>query len=142
MINDIVDGISLALYEEFGEGYEIYTEDVEQDLNEPCFSIKPIMQSNTQRLGDRYFRGNLFCIYYFPKASIEECFDVEERLIDALEYITVNGDLLRGTGMHGETVDGVLTFILNYNLFVAKEPNVEPTMETFEQSIDVGKEDR
>ena len=44
--------------------------------------------------------------------------------------------------MHGETVDGVLTFILNYNLFVAKEPNVEPTMETFEQSIDVGKEDR
>ena len=39
MINEIIDGISVAINTEFGDDYEIYTESIEQGLEEPCFSI-------------------------------------------------------------------------------------------------------
>ena len=39
MINKILDAISNALNEEFGDEYEIYSEDIKQDLKEPCFFI-------------------------------------------------------------------------------------------------------
>ena len=53
----------------FGDDYEIYTESVEQGLNEPCFSILCLNPTNEQFLGRRYFRKNQFCIHYFPKGE-------------------------------------------------------------------------
>ncbi len=46
MINKIVDGISKAINKEFGNNYEIYTDGVEQGLNEPCFSIVSLKPTN------------------------------------------------------------------------------------------------
>ena len=142
-INKIIDGISEALNKEFGDAYEIYTEGIEQGLEEPCFSIVLLQPSINQFLGKRYYRKNLFCVHYFPQSleAKEECFDVEERLMDALEHIIVDGDLVRGTEMHGEMTDGVLSFMVNFNLFVAKEPVTEPAMEALEQTTDVRKDD-
>ena len=40
MINDIISGIATALDAEFGDGYTIYAEYVEQGFNAPCFYIK------------------------------------------------------------------------------------------------------
>ena len=57
--------------------------------------------------------------------------------MDCLEYITVDGDLTRGTGMNGELVDNVLSFFVNYDMFVIKEQESEPTMETIEQNTNV-----
>ena len=37
MLNEIIKGISMALNTAFGDGYEIYQNDVEQDLKEGCF---------------------------------------------------------------------------------------------------------
>lgn len=37
MMNDIIVGISTALYKEFGDEYEIYQEEIRQGLKEPCF---------------------------------------------------------------------------------------------------------
>ena len=37
MLNEIIKGISMALNAAFGDGYEIYQNDVEQGLKEPCF---------------------------------------------------------------------------------------------------------
>lgn len=39
MINKVIDGISKAINEEFGDEYNIYTEEIEQGLKEPCFSM-------------------------------------------------------------------------------------------------------
>ena len=39
MLNEIIKGISMALNAAFGDGYEIYQNDVEQGLKEPCFLI-------------------------------------------------------------------------------------------------------
>ena len=39
MLNNVIAGIAIALNEEFGDDYEIYTEEIKQDLKEPCFFI-------------------------------------------------------------------------------------------------------
>lgn len=71
--------------------------------------------------------GNQFCIQYVPKsipnshAALWECNEVAESLTWCMEYIDVNGDLLRGTNMHHEIADGILNFFMNYNCFVCKE---------------------
>ena len=122
MINKIIESISIALNTEFGDNYKIYPEKVEQGILKPCFFISCINPTNNQFLGRRYFRTNLFCIQYFPSTSSEkeEINDVLERLYWCLEYITAREDNkpIRGTNMHGETVEGVLNFFVNYNAFV------------------------
>lgn len=139
MINKIIDGISVAINSEFGDEYEIYTESVEQGLTEPCFSIVCLNPTINQTLGKRYFRTNQFCIHYFPSSNIvsAECFSAMEKLISALEHITVDGDLCRGTEMRGEVIDGVLSFFVNYDMYVYKVETPEPTMEDADYNTDV-----
>lgn len=134
MINKIIDGISVAINSEFGDPYEIYTESIEQGLVEPCFSILCLNPTINQKLGKRYFRRNQFCIHYFPSSDEKrsECQAVIERLMNALEIITVDGDLCRGTDMHGEVVDNVLSFFVNYDMYVYKEEAAAPVMESVE----------
>jgi hypothetical protein len=139
-LNKIIDGICEALNTEFGDAYEIYTEDVQQNLTEPCFTVVLVKPSTKQFLGKRYYRTNLFCIHYFPQSkdnAKSESFDVQERLMDCLEYITVDGDVTRGTQMNGEMNDGVLSFFANYDMFVVKEVEGEPEMETLEHETSV-----
>lgn len=139
-VNTIIDGICKALSEEFGEEYEIYTESVQQDLTEPCFSIVPIKPSINQFLKNRYYRANSFCIYYFPKSAdepLKEIRNVQERLMDCLEYITVDSDKIRGTQMNAEVSDGVLAFFANYDMFVYKTTESIPAMEDLEQGTKV-----
>ena len=139
MINKIIDGISVAIHSEFGDPYEIYTESIEQGLTEPCFSIFCLNPTIEQFLGKRYFRTNQFCVHYFPSSAEKrsECQSIMERLIGALEIITVDGDQCRGTSMYGEIVDGVLSFFVNYDMFVYKESIPEPTMETVSHNTDL-----
>lgn len=139
MINSIIDGISVAINSEFDDGCEIYTEDVEQGLVEPCFSILCLNPTINQVVGKRYFRTNQFCVHYFPSTSEKrsECQSVMERLVNTLEYITVGGDLVRGTNLYGEISDGVLSFFVNYDLYVYKDVDSEPTMESVEYNTDV-----
>lgn len=133
MINKIIDGISIAIHSEFGDACEIYTESVEQGFEEPCFSVLCLNPAISQKLGKRYFRTNQFCIHYFPESSEKrlECHAVAERMIGALEYITIDGDLCRGTEMHHEIVDNVLSFFVNYDLFVYKDEPDETVMEEY-----------
>ena len=121
MINSIIVGISISLNAEFGDEYTIYTESVEQGLKEPCFFVSCISPNHRVFLGKRYFSQNQFCLQYFPTnqdRAKEECNTVAERLFLCLEYITVSGDLIRGSKMYCEMVDGVLNFFVNYDLFL------------------------
>lgn len=139
MINKIIDGISVAINSEFGDPYEIYTESIEQGLTEPCFSILCLNPTINQVLGKRYFRRNQFCIHYFPSSAEKrsECHAMIERLMGVLETITVDGDLCRGTDMHGEVTDNVLSFFVNYDMYVYKEEGAKPTMETVTHNTNV-----
>ena len=120
MINLIIGSISIALNAEFGDRYKNHREEKKQDLEEPCFFIQCLNPTKRLFLGKRYFRHNQFCIQYFPETGNknEECSAVGERLFECLEYLTVDGDLVRGTKMHYEVVDGILHFFVNYDMFV------------------------
>lgn len=123
MVNDLIDGISVKLNQVFGVGYRIYSENVQQGLKEPCFFIAILNPSQTQIIGNRYFRQHPFDIHYFPvkQGNNKEIQDVAYKLLDALEYIPLlNGELVRGTEMHYEQVDDVLHFFVQYNMYVNK----------------------
>lgn len=125
MTNKIIDGMSLAIAGEFGEEYRIYTEPVEQGLEEPCFSIVPVHMDIGQLLGGRSYRNNKFCVHYFPReegeeGETEECLAVLERLYDCMEIIEIDGQPARGTNMSAETSDRMIHFFVNYNVFTRK----------------------
>ncbi|WP_438349932.1 phage tail terminator family protein [Paenibacillus sp. FA6] len=123
MINDVVNAIAIKLNQVFGEDYTIYTESVKQGLEEPCFFIVLLTSRQTQVIGKRYFREQPFDIHYFPSTTDQktEMHEIVDRLNDALEYITtISGDLLRGTNINSEVVDGVLHFFVNYNYHIYK----------------------
>ena len=139
MINKIIDGICIAINTKFGDEFEIYTESVEQGFEEPCFSILCLKPTIDQFLGKRYFRTSQFCIHYFPHTNEPkaECYSVKERLFNALELITVDGDLIRGTEIHSEIEDDVLSFFVNYNFFVDKVTEATEAMMEVDFKTDV-----
>lgn len=128
MLNKIIDGISLKLNQVFGDGYEIYGDtDILQGLKEPCFFIAILNPSHKKLIGQRYFREYPFNIQYFPKNEEDniELNEVASELFDALEYIPLSdNDSVRGTAMNYTIVDGVLHFMVNYNVFLRKESTV------------------
>ena len=138
VINSIIAGISNAIFQEFGDSYTIYTENVEQGLQEPCFFIVPINPTSRRFLGKRYFRENPFCIQYLTSSdgiTEQGLYQTAERLFQCLEGITVTGDLVRGTEVHYEVHDGVLHFFVSYNLFYRETKKEENMAELFEKVL-------
>ncbi len=133
MINDILNGITSAIYASFGNTYEIYTTKIEQGLTEPCFFVRCLKPTNEIYLGWRRKLTHTFTIQYFPSTAdiYEECSEVFEQLIDCLEYITVGNDTIRGCNFDYTITDGVLTFTIDYDLFAYKHDE-EITMDTLD----------
>lgn len=119
MLNDIVDGISIRLNELFGDSCEIYTEDMEQDIADQCFFVNTLETSQSEALGNRKHRGYPFNLTYISKGGKRDLRTAADKLTAGMELIRLPDDsLMRGTGMHGEIVDGVLQFFVEYNAYV------------------------
>lgn len=115
MINKITDGVSIKLNELFGDGYNTYTENVKQGLQEPCFFIKALKVLTNPLLGKRKERIYPFDIAYFTNGGNEEMMRVGEQMLDGLEYITLtNGDIVRCRSIEMEIVDDVLHVSVTY----------------------------
>ncbi|MDR1754572.1 MAG: hypothetical protein LBR74_06660 [Eubacterium sp.] len=92
MIQNIIGGICKRLNEAFGDDYGIYTEDMEQDLNAPGFSVRLVNLKSKDEMDGRIFLENQFCIRYYPKSADKpqaERYDIQEKLLLALRYITI-----------------------------------------------------
>lgn len=138
MINTVIESVSSSLNAEFGSNYEIYREMTGQELKERSFLISCLSSGSRPFPGKRYFRENLFGIRYAPKREgreREECSAVAERLFSCLEYLTVEGRTIRGTGMKYEITEGILNFMVNYNLFVCRNGEGIPAMEEISGEI-------
>lgn len=122
-LDDITVGISQAIYNEFGEDYTIYSDDIRQGMSEPCFLVLPINSSRELIVGNRYESRNPYDIHYFPQKENDrsEINTVEARLYGSLEYIAVNDGLIRGINMNSQVTDGVLHFFVDYNMFLNKK---------------------
>lgn len=137
MIDKIMEAVSIALNNEFGDSCEIYTEQIEQDLEEPCFLISCINTTKKPFRGGRQCIQNRLCIYYFPESyKRRECNDVAERLMQCLEYITADKQMMRGIQMEYEVVDDILNFFVSYETFSVKSEN-NTKMETIENNTNI-----
>ncbi len=135
MLDQIINGIAQKLNQVFGDETEIYIDEVEQDLKEPCFLILCIDGGQEQGVGPLYFREQAFDIHYFPqskKQSTREINSVLGLLYEELEYIEVSGNLVRGTEMKHEVIDGVLHFFVHYDIWLRKVIEPDPAMEEIE----------
>lgn len=134
MTNEIIGGIAGALYESFGEGYEIYQNEVKQGLTEPCFFIGLLKPDIRPLLGRRRIRTVPFDVCYFPKTAGDnrEMQEAAEQMLEALTFIRLgDGGLLHGSKMSWEIVDEILHFFVSYSLteneLVQKDPMEELT---------------
>lgn len=130
MLKTIVEAIAMKLDADFA-GVTIYTEEIKQGFHEPCFFIKVLPTSIERVVGVRHFLKQSFDVHYFPSESggNTEIFDTIEKLKDSLEIITAGSNLIRGSKLHFETVDGVLHSFVNYDFHVIKVVTPEEPME-------------
>lgn len=136
MVNEIIDGLSVALSDEF-DGITIYSESVPQGFQEPCFFILNLTSEEVRLLGGRAQRNMAFDVHYFPKSTLSpkfECQSIAERLYPVMRQITLlDGSNVLGLGLNHEIVDGVLHFNVEFKpTIVYVKPNPTEDMGTIE----------
>lgn len=131
MLNKVIDGIAQKLNQVFGNGYEIYIDEMEQGVTTPCFLIVCLKGRQEQEIGATYKWELPFDIQYFPHEVklTHEVNSVVGILNTGLEYIQIEDGLLRGTELKHEVIDGVLHFFVNYNLRLRKVVESDEYME-------------
>ena len=141
MLNEIVKGIAVQLNAVFGDGFEIYQNNVEQGLKEPCFFIAVLQPELSPLLGLRALKRNPFDIHYYPADPGDnvEMLDAAERLMTGLEFIELpDGEVLHGTAISYEIIDGVLHFFISFNSVIKRMKEL-PLMETLETDVNPKK---
>ena len=110
----ILDGITRTLRSEFSDS-RVFDDEVRQGLLPGAFNVILVNASQQQIVGERYRRIPFFDILYYPRNGREDCLDVADRLSLLLNLIHLpDGDLIRGTGLDFEIIDGVLHFRVRY----------------------------
>lgn len=134
----IVQGIIDALRTEFGGDYVYYANKVPQNFKEPAFFVRQISGSMEPQRGRRYLRRGLYQVTYFAgnrKTQEQEINAVTDRLYPALEYIKMDGSLIRGTQMEHETEDNELHFSVHYDIFMLRPRPEAPLMQKLELEV-------
>ncbi len=140
MIREITNGISNAIYKAF-PAYPIELEPIEQEFQSGSFLISFATVIETQLMDNRYYRRYPATVTYIPKEDSDEPVNemqiVQEKLMDALEYITVNGDLVRGINRNAVYVDDVLHVKVDYDMHVFKAKKTDPLIESLKNKESV-----
>ena len=134
MVNDVLDAITKQLGQTFGSSYRYYVENVEQDLQKPCFTVDMLEPRERTINYKRYRRTMPVVVHYFNEerdTNKKDCYSMAERLVECLEYLTFKDTVLRGENISWQLVEGVLQVLLTYRFDTHKLENLE-TMETLE----------
>ncbi len=112
----IVDGVVRKIADEFGDDYRIYTETVEQGLQEPCFIVSVKDSKMAHIRGERHSFVVRLQVTYFPKGDEKkaECLAVSGRMYAVLGVIPVEESPLRGSGRSYTIDDDLLHFSVSY----------------------------
>lgn len=122
MVNDIIDGLSVALYDAF-PSCKIYSEQIEQGLEEPCFLISVVSSLEKPLLKDRVQRNILFDVLYFTENDNAEKQEVASELYQLFKFVPLlDGSLLRGCDLSHEVIDGVLHFHVTFKPILRAVP--------------------
>ena len=136
MVNDILDAITTQLGQTFGNSYHYYVENVEQDLQKPCFTVDMLEPRERSINYNRYKRTMPMVVHYFNEerdTNKKDCYAMGERLIDCLEYLNFKDTILRGENISWQLVDGVLQVLLTYTFDTEKVKELD-NMEFLEET--------
>lgn len=143
MVNELLNGVSNQLYDVFGTDYKYYVENVEQNLTKPCFTIDSLVDIQRSRSRYLYDRTIPIVVHYFSsdKATTKkDCYGKAEQIVEALEYVPLDGALIRGEDISWQIVDDVLQVFITYRFITKKVTSNEDNMENYVQSnISVNK---
>lgn len=131
--NQIKVAILEKLKEQFPE-YRRYSEEIKQGFQAPCFFLATINnQSEQKTIGKRYMRTISFDLHFFPPKgegrSNERMYEIGDLLYMLLEVAQIPEQLVYGSDMHFEIVDGVLHFFVDYKVFVYRQTEPDAYME-------------
>ncbi len=151
MVNELIRAIAKAIKNEFPQ-CDIFTEELEQGFESPCFFIFCEGQREYDKLDVRFLAEHTFVIEYFPKERNQnccccakgdngdccccakgdngDCWEVQSKLNRLLELIALDdGSLVRGTNRKGEIHDNVLHFFVDYDFYMLKRKQPDEYME-------------
>ena len=134
MVNKTINAVIAALHNTFGDDYSYLKENNEQGLPTPCFLVSLLRPTSRGSLWRTYSRVMPIVINYFPKSDIRpknECYDIGERALEAVEVIDIEGVKVSGTDLEIQLVDdNVLQIFVTYDFCTqtVREPD-EPVEE-------------
>lgn len=134
MVNKTINAVMSALHNTFGDDYSYLKENNEQGLPTPCFLVSLLRPTSRGSLWRTYSRVMPIVINYFPKSDVRpknECYDIGERALEAVEVIEIEGVKVSGTDLEIQLVDdNVLQIFVTYDFWTQtlREPD-EPVEE-------------
>lgn len=147
MINDVLNGVSNALYDAF-DIKNIYLETVNQGFKKPCFFIMLVNEKEHPLLGNRAQREILLDVHFFTNNGKEEALQVASKLYSVLRCIQlhkydeetetlIDTDQLNGFNLNYEIIDNVLHFFVTYKPIIYYSKNVADSMEELTKTVEV-----
>ena len=124
MVNEILNAITKQLDSTFGDSYRYYVENVEQDLQKPCFTVDMLESRERSINYNRYRRTMPIVVHYFNAerdTNKKDSYEMAERLSECLEYLDFKDTLLRGEDISWQIVDGVLQMFMTYSFDTIKQ---------------------
>lgn len=134
MVNKTINAVMAALHNTFGDNYSYLKENNEQGLPTPCFLVSLLRPTSRGSLWRTYSRVMPIVINYFPKSDVRpknECYDIGERALEAVEVIEIEGVKVSGTDLEIQMLDdNVLQIFVTYEFWTqtVREPD-EPVEE-------------
>lgn len=123
MIQKVINGIMGVLYTKYPL---IPRTDVKtlQGFTKATFYVRVLNTIQTPKLQPRLDRQYLVDVHYFPNEGVNmevEARGVQDELLEALEWITVDGHLVKGLNISAEYQNEVLHVFATYNIPMVKD---------------------
>ena len=117
MVNSILNAVTKQLGTTFGTSYRYYVENIEQGLQQPCFTVDVLIPSQRSKSPTLYDRTMPLVIHYFSDSENnlkQDCYNIAERVLECLEYLPYKTTLLRGEDVSWQITDDVLQIFITY----------------------------
>ena len=70
MADLLIDGVCNALYNEFGNDYEYYIDEIKQGLNKSCFFVSYVRNAQNRYINNRLRSENRISIQFIPTDDV------------------------------------------------------------------------
>lgn len=132
MIDKIITGMATVIAG-FYPDCTIYTEPVEQDLQEPAFYIHCIDVDQKDLIAGRFRHSMPFEVVYFPLNGLSDIYTALPVLLANLRAISLSdGTKIRGIEISGKPIDGEGHIFVTYDATLYVQGSPVAKMQTIE----------